>query len=155
MATPLKGMQGGHEDAYNFYLSQIRITIERAFGVLVHWWAILRAPLLCPMSKVGPLIESLVRLHIFCIDQNRELESLDVQIKNRASLVNSVNLSKLFGSGSDAEYNNFDDLGCPVLLLGCCHHFNNAGRNRRPESSRTPMDDMMQRVKDLGLSCPK
>jgi hypothetical protein len=27
MATPLKGMQGGHEDAYNFYLSQLRITI--------------------------------------------------------------------------------------------------------------------------------
>jgi hypothetical protein len=54
MATPLKGMQGGHEDACNFYLSQLRITIEQAFGVLVHRWAILCAPLLCPMSKVGP-----------------------------------------------------------------------------------------------------
>lgn len=36
MATPLKGRRSGHEDAYNFYLSQLRITIERAFGVLVH-----------------------------------------------------------------------------------------------------------------------
>ncbi len=78
-----------------------------------------------------------------------------MQIKNRASLVNSVNASKLFGSGSDLEYIDFDDLGRPVLLLGCCHHFNNAERNRQPESSRTPMDDMMQRVKDLGLSRPK
>jgi hypothetical protein len=78
------------------------------------------------MSKVGPLIEPLVRLHNFCIDQTRELESLDVQIKNRASLVNSVNASKLFASGSDAEYVNFDDLGRPVLLLGFCHHFNDA-----------------------------
>jgi hypothetical protein len=49
MATPLRGVQEGPEDAYNFYLSQLRITIERAFGVLVHWWAILRAPLLCPI----------------------------------------------------------------------------------------------------------
>jgi hypothetical protein len=69
------------------------------------------------MSKVGPLIESLVRLHNFCSDQNGELESLDVQIKNRASLVNSVNALKLFGSGSDAEYVNFDDLRRPVLLM--------------------------------------
>jgi hypothetical protein len=107
------------------------------------------------MSKVGPIIQSLVQLHIFCINQNGELESLDVQIKNRASLVNNVNALKLFGSGSDAEYVNFDDLGRPVLLLGCCHHFNDAKRNQRPESSCTPMDDMMQRVKDLGLSFPK
>jgi hypothetical protein len=128
MAPTLKGMQGGHEDAYNFYLSQLRITIEQAFGVLVHWWAILRAPLLCLMSKVGPLIK-LVRLHNFCIDQNRELESLDVQTKYRASLVNSVNALKLFSSGSDAEYVDFDDLGHPVLLLGCRHHFNNAEQN--------------------------
>ncbi|KAL3767702.1 hypothetical protein ACHAW5_007466 [Stephanodiscus triporus] len=40
MATPLKGFLGGYEDAYNFYLSQLRIMIERAFGVLVHRWAI-------------------------------------------------------------------------------------------------------------------
>ncbi len=81
------------------------------------------------MSKVGPLIESLVRLHNFCIDQNGELASLDVPIKNHASLVNSVDASKLFGSGTDAEVVDFDDLGCPVSLLGLCHHFNNAERN--------------------------
>jgi hypothetical protein len=28
MATPLKGFQGGYKDAYNFYLSQLRIMIE-------------------------------------------------------------------------------------------------------------------------------
>jgi len=63
MATPLKGYLGGYEDAYNFYISQLRITIERAFGVLVHQWAILRAPLVIPLRKVSPLVLSLVRLH--------------------------------------------------------------------------------------------
>ena len=38
MAVPLKGQQMGYKDAYNFYLSQLRIMIERAFGVLVHRW---------------------------------------------------------------------------------------------------------------------
>jgi hypothetical protein len=28
MATPLKGFVGGHKDAYNYYLSQLRIKIE-------------------------------------------------------------------------------------------------------------------------------
>jgi hypothetical protein len=62
IAIPLKGFLGGHEDAYNFYLSQLRITIERALGVLVHRWAILRAPLVCPIAKVLPLVLSLICL---------------------------------------------------------------------------------------------
>ena len=33
------------DDAYNFFLSQLRITVERAFGVLVHRYGILRRPL--------------------------------------------------------------------------------------------------------------
>jgi hypothetical protein len=69
VATPLKGARRGYEDAYNFYHSQLRITIERAFGVLVHRWAILRAPLMIPLPKVAPLVECLVRLHNFCIDE--------------------------------------------------------------------------------------
>jgi hypothetical protein len=28
MSTPLKSFPGGYKDAYNFYLSQLRITIE-------------------------------------------------------------------------------------------------------------------------------
>jgi hypothetical protein len=51
MATPLKGNLGGYEDGYNFCLSQLRITIKRAFGVLVHRWAILRAPLIVQLPR--------------------------------------------------------------------------------------------------------
>ena len=68
MAVPLKGVRGGYEDGYNVYLSQLRITIERVCGVFVHHWSILRAPLAVPLQKVAPLVESLVRLHNFCID---------------------------------------------------------------------------------------
>jgi hypothetical protein len=68
MATPLKRFLGQHEDACNFYLSQLRITIEQAFGVLVHQWAILHAPLVCPIAKISLLVLSLIRLHNFCID---------------------------------------------------------------------------------------
>jgi hypothetical protein len=68
MAISLRGHQTGWKDGYNFSVSQIRITIERAFGVFVHRWAILRAPLSIPILKAPALVECLVRLHYFCID---------------------------------------------------------------------------------------
>ena len=154
MATPLKGFLGGYEDAYNFYLSQLRITIERAFGVLVHRWAILRAPLICPIAKVSPLVLSLVRLHNFCIDQN-ELTSMDVPRSYQYNLISTVKASRQFGSVANADIVEFDELGRPVSLLGCCHHFDDADKYRHRTNVRTPMDNMIQRVKDLGLSRPK
>ena len=37
MATPIPGhCLTGTDDAYNFFYSQVRITIERAFGIFVH-----------------------------------------------------------------------------------------------------------------------
>jgi hypothetical protein len=42
-----------------------------------------------------------------------------------------------------------------VSLLGCCHHFDDADKYRHLTNVRTPMDNMIQRVKDLGLSRPK
>ena len=58
-------------------------------------------------------------------------------------------------SGANTELVEFDALGCPVSLLGCCHHFNDAEKHQRVPNVRTPMDDMLERVKDLGLSRPK
>ncbi len=96
MATPLKGFLGGNKDAYNFYLSQLRITIEQAFGVLVHRWAILCAPLVCPITKVSPLALSLIRLHNFCIDQN-ELTSVGVPAKNLINIAATVKTTHMQG----------------------------------------------------------
>jgi hypothetical protein len=44
-------------------------------------------------------------------------------------VLSTASMRQSCGSGSDAEYVDFDDLGHPVLLLGCCHHFNDAERN--------------------------
>ncbi len=154
VATLLKGFLGGHEDAYNFYLSQLRITIEQAFGVLVHRWAILREPLVHPILKVSPLVLSLIHLHNFCIDQNK-LTSVSVPAKNLMNLAATVKTTHLIGRGAEAEVVELGKLGLPVSFLGCGHHFNDAEINRQSPNTRTPMDDMITRVKDLGSSCPK
>ena len=64
MSTPVPGLNVTEiEDAYNFYLSQLRITIERAFGILVHRWGVLRRPLSMSILKVAALVICLMRVH--------------------------------------------------------------------------------------------
>jgi hypothetical protein len=157
MATPLKGMRGGYEDAYNFYLSQLRITIERAFGVFVHRWAILRAPLTVPLPKVAPLVESLIRLHNYCIDEN-ETDSIEIRSRNYANLDRTVHLSREVGGGRDSSMVDFDDDGRPVSLLGHGHHFTDAEQyryDRSLESICTPMDDMIASCEEQDLIRPR
>ena len=110
--------------------------------------------LICPIAKVSPLVLSLVRLHNFCIDQN-ELTSVNVPSNYHFNLLSNVKNAQKLGSGANTEIVEFDALGCPGSLLGCCHHFDDAEKHRRAPNVRTPMDDMIQRVKDLGLSRPK
>jgi hypothetical protein len=68
VAITFKGNITSLQDNYNFYQSQLRITIECAFGVLVHWWSILRGPLVVTLSMVPPLVSTLCSLHNLCIN---------------------------------------------------------------------------------------
>jgi DDE superfamily endonuclease len=78
MVTPYKAVTTGPKDAYNFYVSQLRIIIECAFGMLTRRWGILRKaiPLNISIQKTVALVMALCRLHIFCIDQ-RDIDILD------------------------------------------------------------------------------
>ena len=156
MATPLKGIRSGYEDRYNFYLSQLRITIERAFGVLVHRWAILRAPLTIPIMKVAPLLESLVRLHNFCINKNEYLVT-SLHDRNSRHLEFTASISRHIG-GQDASVVDIDEYGRPKSLLGLGHHFADAESyhyDRSLLASQTPMDEMIELVATLQKKRPK
>ena len=135
MATPLKGIRGGYEDAYNFYLSQLRITIERCFGVLVHRWSILHAPLVIPLQKVAPLVESLIRLHNFCIDENED-NIISVPKKNVDHLFRNVKYSKKDG-GVDNSLVDFDEEGRPISLMDHGPNFADASTNRFKKKTKT------------------
>jgi len=80
LISPFKQVSTGPKDAYNFYHSQLRITIEGAFGMLVHKWGCLRKPLPMniPVSKQTRLVVALCKLHNFCIDQREQSEDLTV-----------------------------------------------------------------------------
>jgi hypothetical protein len=69
MVTPYKNVRAGSKDDYNFFHSQLRINIERAFGMLVKKWGILQKPLPCRMGpyKQMSLTIALCQLHNFCL----------------------------------------------------------------------------------------
>lgn len=67
MVSPFRQVSEGPKDAFNFYHSQLRITIEGAFGMLVHKWGCLRKPLPTniAVSKLCRLVLALCKLHNF------------------------------------------------------------------------------------------
>ena len=60
LLTPSSGVEKEDpaKDAFNFYLSQLRIRIEQTFGLMTQKWRILRQPLQTHLDKL------LVKLHI-------------------------------------------------------------------------------------------
>ena len=68
--TPFKGQQ--KEDVYNssfnFYLSQLRIRVEIAFGRMTTKFRILRSKMYCSLQTQSSVIEAVTRLHNFIID---------------------------------------------------------------------------------------
>lgn len=83
-----KEVEGDHEycklKAFNNMLSSQRITIERAFGILVRRWGILWRPLEYSIANVTLIIQVCAKLHNRCVDTwkkskngSQQLEPLD------------------------------------------------------------------------------
>ena len=155
MSVPLKEIVAKYDDAYNFYASQLRITIEQAFGVLVHCWAILRRPLTVPLSKVGPLVMSLCRLHNFCID----CTDRDALRSDNKDAIYSVCFMDALRSHIDNPVEadaSLIRLDCsrPRALLHGGNHFMDARHNRAVATERCPIDNILQQVKERQLMRP-
>ncbi len=74
MLVPFTGSQRNNasNDAFNFCLSQLRIRIEMAFGLMTNKWRVLCAPLQTSLSMSADILECCSKLHNFCIDQDGE-----------------------------------------------------------------------------------
>lgn len=67
--TPFVGSAiSAEQDAFNFYHSQLRITVERCFGIFVNVFGIFHAPLTFSIKVCVQVVEACVRLHNFRID---------------------------------------------------------------------------------------
>jgi hypothetical protein len=64
-----KDKENGNNDVFNYYLSQLRIRIEMAFGLLCGKWRILQAPLQAKLENAPRIILCCVILHNFVVDE--------------------------------------------------------------------------------------
>jgi hypothetical protein len=71
LLVPFTGAQRENKtkDAFNFFLSQLRIRIEMAFGLLQTKWAVLQKPLVTSLSMSAKILEACARLHNYCISE--------------------------------------------------------------------------------------
>jgi hypothetical protein len=71
MITPYEGVRlhitHPPKDWFNFWHSQIRITIERCFGIFVRRWGILWQPIRYDLHVVFKIVHACCRLHNFCM----------------------------------------------------------------------------------------
>ena len=72
MLVPISGRQKDQETnrTYNFYLSQLRIRIEMAFGRMTSKWRIFRRNLDCTLDKTSRICQVAAILHNFVIDND-------------------------------------------------------------------------------------
>eukprot|EP01049_Picozoa_sp_SAG25_P007384 SAG25_NODE_599_length_6648_cov_22.861964_7_plen_165_part_00 len=59
---------GVREDAFNFYQSSLRITVECTFGELAARWGVLSRPLRVSLPHVTGLLQCICHLHNVCKD---------------------------------------------------------------------------------------
>jgi DDE superfamily endonuclease len=122
-------------DNFNFFLSQLRIRIEMAFGLMTKKWGILQRPLTNSLPSIKHLICCIARLHNFCID-----ERLGTNTTTRKST--TINYSDSLPTSMLAEMNEAAQVENREILSEEYPHWSHAREN------------IVQAVKQLGLKRP-
>jgi hypothetical protein len=150
MVTPYKNVRAGPKDDFNFFHSQLRINIERAFGMLVKKWAVLQKPLPCQMGphKQMALTMALCQLHNFCFGDNGK----PADNSPSAPPANSNDLQQTTTGATTAAATDDSENGNISNLIDGCDHFNEFTNEElaAEESSRVRLQ-MRKIVEESGL----
>ena len=83
LLIPFTGSQRAdpNKDAFNFYLSQLRIRVEMAFGRMVNKFRILDGKIQGPLSRVVSILTACARLHNFIIQEDgpHDISNLSIE----------------------------------------------------------------------------
>ena len=101
-------------DNFNYFLSQLRIRIEMAFGLMVKKWGILQRPIDIAPANWGWLIGAIGKLHNFCINErlsknpNSSFRQDEVELDAMTQAIRVL--------AAEAEY---EDMGLAVGFSEC------------------------------------
>ncbi len=103
-------LKKNNNNVFNFHLSQLRIKIEQAFGLLVNKWRVFKKSLEVNLKCVPRVVECCMRLHNFFINE-REQEWAVVEIPEQG-LAEHVGSYEEYLDGLDSAGNDQQAGGC-------------------------------------------
>jgi hypothetical protein len=95
-------------DTFNFYCSQLRVTVERSIGLLVQRWQIFKKPMVTRLATVSAAIQCGTRLHNFIIEHqglNNDITLLPI-IENAPTRQNDELYAHTEGAVADITGNS-------------------------------------------------
>ena len=109
LLIPFTGNQreNANNDAYNFYLSQLRIRIEMSFGRLVNKWQILKRKMNYRLTTTSDILLVCAKLHNFVIDE---------QLAEKDNPVIGATDEEDFSNIEDARYTITTKVGAPLEM---------------------------------------
>lgn len=115
MVTPYKGARNGVDDDFNYFHSQLRITIERAFGMLVKRFGILRKAMTqsIPMAKKITIVMACCKLHNYVMaESGTSIIHFDpcLEVEDDAVINNEGRPEGLLDGGEHSDYYNENDV---------------------------------------------
>ena len=76
------------QDSFNFYLSQLRIRVEMAFGWLTNKFWILKGCVLGSLSRVAAILTACARLHNYIIKMDGPINDIHIKpLKMRGTVI--------------------------------------------------------------------
>ncbi|GMF44526.1 unnamed protein product [Phytophthora fragariaefolia] len=121
-------------DSINFHLSQLRIRVEMAFGLLVNKWRVFKQPLKVRMKNVKKVVHVACILHNWCMDQRLSDEGGD-DIENDEDLVKAIQ-----SLGDDERDMAFD----PSVAAGDLSEYRRLYRSTQIEPEPTVVSELVR-----------
>lgn len=136
------------KDAFNFYLSQLRIRIEMAFGLLTNKWRILRTALSCKMAKNSLILEVCARLHNFVITNDIGTDDPDLFDEFESTMIPEPHLDSPLGWGYLPTTETFHSIiGSSAVREAVLGHIQSNGFRRPAENEARQKQELF----DIGL----
>ena len=122
------------KDAFNYFLRQLRQTIERSFGILNKRWGVLQRPLRLSLADCGDLIAALMKLHNFIVDHSPD--AADATGTSACDVDEpSMTISDERAPGDSQEYTSRDARASP-RRVDLTRSIQAAGRIRRVRANQ-------------------
>lgn len=154
LLTPFTGRSRAEElnDIYNYYLSQLRIRIEMAFGRLTTKFRIFRSPMEVDVEKVGEIVTVAAKLHNFIINRQMDVSASETGNTFQVDTMPHANSRSNLGYIESGEPDEDEERVSGIMQ--------NQGQGEEDmitlveETSHSLRDSVLQYIADNGLERP-